>query len=51
MKSDDRLDKYLDRFSFITSVIDVILAGITLIDVFYFVAYTIEKIWHRKQKR
>lgn len=51
MKSDNRLDKYIDRFSFITSVIDVILAGITLIDIFYFVALTIEKICHRKQKR
>ena len=51
MNSDNRLDKYLERFSFITSVIDVILAGITLLDVFYFVAYTIDKICQRKQKR
>ena len=44
-----RFVKSLDRVTFFSTVLDVILAGITLFDVFYFVAVAVEKICQHKR--
>ena len=39
-----RFEKYLERTTFISHVLNVILSGITVLDVFCIVAFAVEKV-------
>ena len=46
-----RFEKYLERTTFISHVMNIIFAGITLLDVFCIVAFAVEKVCFKVREK